>query len=715
MAESLLLNVSNQCVLNIKAETDLERFFHRKHSCTTLNKFDHLIETKYSKENFENKQYYLRKHKTIFKHYIYGGLNFLCKSYNNYTIKSEKLSKMEQLGINIFEILFNTTSVNLKRFCDFPREHHKDKCDIDLDNQLFYGTYGFKICSDGNIRTFFATWPVFSIVYSAFMQKNNTDIIEALSGKNYPFLSDSSIEMLYNLVAYDEYTVYHRRNIKYQSIIKHLREARQMLASSFILDSFSLTALQTHKMFSGNCRFIHKSEEVGSTIVDCNKERTSNENIDKNMFNIFVEYYIFSTIIVVILIIIGLFINCYFAVLLKDCWKKLNCENKILMTSFVIAYLIFLAVKFFHYLRPYFYGDFMEKKFIKHTETYPGISMVNKTYSLLTWTILYTFKETGLIVAIEETIFRSMNKLTCIIGFVIMINTFADMLFRLKNKKEKIRRMSYFKLSSTVIVSYLLGICILILVVVSSIFTYNSMNEISEIVHKMQVEKFAYLEICKYSNSFNEGKKGMNMYSWTSFSFLLIYTLLTIFFLLYYKLEQKTTNIELTFSNIQNLKSTVYSLVGGYITYIIANGYLDFKNIHYLMGSNGEGSDYDRTFEIAQHTMLYQIFSILLLINPIIQPILIILRLTEMKKQHCIYWNRFWEIGLSENITNMLWYPVVKIYLFFKYLNCRKCQSNIKNTKIRKNHTVFSMEKKFPRYPTFTASLKKNIEDNTQL
>uniref|UniRef100_A0AAF5DP46 G-protein coupled receptors family 1 profile domain-containing protein n=1 Tax=Strongyloides stercoralis TaxID=6248 RepID=A0AAF5DP46_STRER len=710
MAKILFDNVTRHCDdQNTQTKTKLELFLLDKHSCATLNKFKHSLLTK-NVNGKENKKYYAKKHRRIFEHYIYGGLNFLCKTNNMYNITNKNFTKMQQLGINIFEILFNTTSINLKRFCDFPRKHHKNKCDVDLDNELFYGTYGFKICLDGNHRTFFATWPVFSIVYSEFMQKNNTNIIEIFSGENYPYLSDASIEMLYKFVAYDEYTVYHRRNVKYQSIIKHLREARQMLVSPFILDSIFLTAIQAHKMFSGNCRFFHKSVEYGSTMVDCDKKQSNEEYKDKNIFYVFVEYYICSTIIVIILLFIGFFINIYFAVLLNDCWKKLNNENKILMTSLVLAYLIFLIVKLFHYLRPYFYNDFMEKNFIKHTETYPGISMVNKTYSLLTWTILYTFKETGILIAIEETIFRSMNKLTCIIGFVIMINTFADMLFRIKNKHEQ-KSISYYKLSSTLIVSYLLGICILVLVVVSSIFTYNSMDGISEIVHKMQVEKFAYLKICKYSNTFNEGKKGMNMYSWTSFIFVIFYTLLTILFLLYYKLEQKTTNIELTFSNIKNLKATVYSLVGGYITYIIANGYLDYKNILYLMGSKDGKNDYDRTFEMAEHTMFYQIFSILLLINPIVQPILIILRLTEMKKQHCIYWSRFWEIGLSENITNMLWYPITKIYLFFKYLNCRKCHSNIKNKKIKKNHNIVVMEKKFPKYPTFTTSLKKNIQN----
>uniref|UniRef100_A0A0N5CAA3 G_PROTEIN_RECEP_F1_2 domain-containing protein n=1 Tax=Strongyloides papillosus TaxID=174720 RepID=A0A0N5CAA3_STREA len=380
-----------------------------------------------------------------------------------------------------------------------------------------------------------------------------------------------------------------------------------------------------------------------------------------------------------------------------------------LMTGFVGAYLILVMVKIFHYIRPYFYVNFLKKDLESHFDNYPGSSMVNKTYSLLVWTIMHTFKETRIEIAIEETVFRSMNKLTCIIGFVIMINTFFNILFKIKTRKIKRIPFSH-KLSPISIASCFTGITILILIVASSIFTYNSMNGISDVIHKMEQEKLAYLHICKFSNSLNQGYIGISIYAYTSIVFAVLYTILTISFFLYYKLEKRSANDKKVFADIENLKVTVYTLVGGYLVYIAAHGFLDYKNTRALLESDNIGKNGEnRTFEISENAMQYQVLSLIQLLNPIIQPVLVILRLVELRKQHCIYWNRFWEVGLFANINNMLWYPIVNIYIFLKLFNYKEYRNKMKELSNKKINKSVVLEKKFPKYPSFRMSLNKPV------
>uniref|UniRef100_A0A0N5CAA4 G_PROTEIN_RECEP_F3_4 domain-containing protein n=1 Tax=Strongyloides papillosus TaxID=174720 RepID=A0A0N5CAA4_STREA len=702
-SEDLYDNITFFCRTEIKPKEPLDRFFYYKHGCSITHKFDYTFDKVHSK--FDNASAYQKKHREFVVNYYFGGLIYQCKNYPNFTINLVNLK--EQMGTVIFEMLYNISSQNLYRYCKFPFEFHKTQCNLGIDNEIFYNSYGFSICNNPKDRKNDDTWPLLSIIYTAFMQGNDTHFVEAFSDNNYPSLSDYSLKMLYELVAYDKYSVNHRRNIKYQSIIKHLREARHILGSSFILDSFALTAIQAHNLFSKECYFTYDEEEKTTSVV-CDDNKFHNENNNGNMFYIFVEFNIYRLIVVFILIIFGLFINVYFIVLLKDSWKLLNCENQILMSSFVGAYLIYLITKIHHYIRPYFYDDFLKKNLESHFENDPGISMVNKTFSLLVWTFLYTFKESGVTIAIEETIFRSMNKLTCIIGFVIMINTFADMLFILKHKGKK-HFVSYYKLSSTFIGLCFLGLAILASFIASSIFTHVSIYDTSEKFYQMQFQKTAYLQICKYSDSLINAKTGIAIHSWTSFIFSLFYTFVTVLFLLYYKLEQRTSYIDCDIDNLPNLKVTVYSLVGCYITYVISNGYYDYKNM-ILLTSEGETTDDQRTFDIAQHAMIFQTFSILFMINPIVQPIFIILSIKEMTKQHCVYWKRFWEIGLYKNITNLLWYPIETVYLFIKNFHCKRNSSKKRKKSIRKNPNIVEMTKKFPKYPSFTAALQKQLE-----
>uniref|UniRef100_A0A0K0FI48 G_PROTEIN_RECEP_F3_4 domain-containing protein n=1 Tax=Strongyloides venezuelensis TaxID=75913 RepID=A0A0K0FI48_STRVS len=702
-AGQLLANVTKFCRHKDtnRNETKVEKYFYHKHICDSLNKLN-----TFKDSNKKILKQYNQKHNEFLTYYINGGLYFECNKHPNVTITVN--DTMTQLGINIFDFLYNESSTNLAQFCEYPKKYHKKSCRLRLDSELFFDTYGFELCLYRDKKSFNETWSILSLVYSKYLLENTTEIIETFSGDNYPLLYETSIKYLYDNIVHDGYTTRYRRNIKYQKIIKHLQEMRHILGSSFVLESLSLTAIQAHKMFSGKCYFDNNTTSLWRRI-HCNKSNPNEINKDENMFHTFTIYNYHSTIIAIVLLLIGLFINCYFSILLKDCWKNLDFENQMLMTGFVGAYLILVMVKIFHYIRPYFYDNFLEKELDSHFDNYPGPSMANKTYSLLIWTIMYTFRKTHIEIAFEETVFRCMNKLTCIIGFVIMINTFFSILFKIKTRKIKRIPLSH-KLSPISIASCFTGITILVLIVASSIFTYNYMIDISDVISKMEEEKLAYLNICKYSISMNQGNLGMRIYTFTSITFAILYTVLTMIFFLYYKLEKRSANDKSVFADIENLKVTVYTLVGGYLVYIAAHGFLDYINTCVLLEENDIGKNGEnRTVEISKNAVKYQVLSLIQLLNPIIQPILVIFRLVELRKQHFIYWNRFWEVSLIENIKNMLWYPIVNIYIFLKFLNFRECRNKMKELSNKKINRSVVLEKKFPKYPSFRTSLNKAV------
>uniref|UniRef100_A0A0N5CAA2 BTB domain-containing protein n=1 Tax=Strongyloides papillosus TaxID=174720 RepID=A0A0N5CAA2_STREA len=249
-AGQLLTNVTKYCRSKNtnKNETKVEKYFYHKHICDSLNK-----RNTFKADNRKIAELYDQKHKEFLTNYIYGGLYFECNKHPNMTIIVNDTKT--ELGINIFDFLYNESSTNLAQFCEYPKKFHSSNCSLTLDGELFFDTYGFEICLYRDKKSFNETWSILSLVYSKYLLENNTKIIEIFSGGNYPSLNETSIKYLYDNIVHDAYTTRYRRNIKYKKIIQHLQEIRHILGSSFVLESLPLTAIQAHKMFSGKCYF----------------------------------------------------------------------------------------------------------------------------------------------------------------------------------------------------------------------------------------------------------------------------------------------------------------------------------------------------------------------------------------------------------------------------------------------------------------------------
>uniref|UniRef100_A0A0N4ZBX2 G_PROTEIN_RECEP_F3_4 domain-containing protein n=1 Tax=Parastrongyloides trichosuri TaxID=131310 RepID=A0A0N4ZBX2_PARTI len=630
--------------------------------------------------------------------YLKEAALFSCKEYKNVSIKN--FPEDQIFSQNIYNFLYNNEGEQKIHFCKTIEDKNKEKCKLTMDKVPIYDFFGYRIC-DESLKTedFMKTWGTLSTLYDENLSTKNSsndndDTVEAIFSNdvyaNYKKMNFS--EKLIKLIWLNNEVIKRRKGYEVTKYIKHSLEARRILGSSYVLNSFPITAIQAEKMFSTKCDFVE--DNINNNIerhIQCNLT-TEETNPKRKRFRVFVEYNYYRTIITVILILIGFLVNFYISFLIKKSWKKLNLEYRILITCFVTAYIIFLLTKLYHNFRQFTSNDYLSHEIHDYGYDDPGISIVNETFILNIWALFYTFNESGITIATEETIFRCTTQLTCIIGFVIMVNTFADILY-LKQGKQKEKK--YYNLSMTFLISVLFGLGILILFILSSIFTYDKIKKFVAEINNVSDLTVFYEKLCDSSEVLLDAQFGITLYSWTSFSFLIVYTLLTIIFLFYYKIETRTSNMNECISKDKDLKHAVETLVGGYITYMISNAFCDYEMMQLIL-SKGNPAPNKRTFELAEHAMFYQMYSILFLINPIVQPILIIYRLSTLKKQHIILWHQFWTASPFKNFTNLLWYPIEKMYVGLKKFKYRRFIENrkvdLKNSKsiliLTKNHII---------------------------